>query len=141
MKKGQVMGIGFCVNDANDDTTTRWLKRREGALTNSTIPGSDCWSKPPCLSDVLVVGIETMDTGRSGIMTLEDQVRAILDEAVARGDELGCRSVMYKDGEKAVDVCAGYADAARTVPVGPETLFPRVLVWQGDCGGGRPASL
>ena len=52
------------------------------------------------------------------------QLQKILDDAVASGEECGLELAIFHRGRLAADLCAGYADAARTRPVTPETPFP-----------------
>ncbi len=54
LAKGHAVGVGICVNDANDDSVTSWLKRRCGSLSNATLPGSDCFNKPHLYPVVLL---------------------------------------------------------------------------------------
>lgn len=50
-------------------------------------------------------------------------VEAAVKKAIAAGDEVGVQVCAYHRDRKFVDVSAGYADAARTRPVEPDTLF------------------
>ena len=53
-----------------------------------------------------------------------DKLQQILDEAVNSGKECGMQLVIYRNGELAVDICAGYTDSSRTKKVTPDSLFP-----------------
>lgn len=53
LEKGSVVGLGLCVSDANDNTKTKWLSRREGYLTN-TVEKNDCYNKPHLYPAVLL---------------------------------------------------------------------------------------
>ena len=57
-------------------------------------------------------------------MSLESQLQAILDQAVANGDELGCQCAVWSERVGETCVAAGWMDAARTRPATAETLFP-----------------
>ena len=54
---------------------------------------------------------------------MQDQIQNILNEAVASGVEHGVQCVVWRDGKKIVDACAGtrFPDGK---PVTPDTLFP-----------------
>lgn len=51
-------------------------------------------------------------------------LQGIMDKAVESGEECGLQLVIYDHGEKAVDLCAGFADRQRSIPVTEKTLFP-----------------
>lgn len=53
LEKGSVVGLGLCVSDANDNTKTKWLSRREGYLTNA-VEKNDCYNKPHLYPAVLL---------------------------------------------------------------------------------------
>ena len=67
-------------------------------------------------------------------MSLESQLQAILDQAVANGDELGCQCAVWSEHVGETCVAAGWMDAARTRPATAETLFPVFSVFP-DCSG------
>ena len=52
------------------------------------------------------------------------RLQGILDAAVDSGEECGLQLAIYDHGKLAVDLCAGFADRARTKKVTQETLFP-----------------
>jgi CubicO group peptidase (beta-lactamase class C family) len=50
-----------------------------------------------------------------------EAVRAALAESLD-SDDVGASAAVYVDGEPVVDLWGGYADAARTIPWGPDTI-------------------
>ena len=54
---------------------------------------------------------------------MQDQIQNILNEAVASGQEHGVQCVVWRDGKKIVDACAG-TRLPDGKPVTPDTLFP-----------------
>ena len=60
-----------------------------------------------------------------------EQLRKCMEEAVASGGECGCQLVVYQEGERVVDLCAGFAAPDRRVPIGRESLFPVFSVGKG----------
>lgn len=59
------------------------------------------------------------------------QLQAVLDEAVDKGEELGCQLAVYKDGELLCSLSAGSTSADRSKPVTENTLFPVFSVGKG----------
>ncbi len=55
---------------------------------------------------------------------LNEKLEQILNEAVEAQEELGCQLVIYQDGQKIVDLSAGYTGTERTEKVNADTLFP-----------------
>lgn len=51
-------------------------------------------------------------------------IQEILDDAVTRDEELGCQMVIYQDGEKIIDICAGYTSPDKNEKINQDTLFP-----------------
>ena len=58
-------------------------------------------------------------------------LQGILDDAVCSGEECGCQLTVFRHGRLLAQLCAGFADAARTRPVAPDTLFPVFSVGKG----------
>ena len=54
---------------------------------------------------------------------MENKIREILNEAVATGMEHGIQCVVWRDGKKIVDLCAG-TRLPDGNPVTPDTRFP-----------------
>ena len=50
-----------------------------------------------------------------------EAVRAVLAESLDK-DDVGASAAVYLDGEPVVDLWGGYADSARTIPWGPDTI-------------------
>ena len=60
-----------------------------------------------------------------------DRLRNVMEEAVASGEECGCQLVVYEDGERVVDLCAGFAAPDRRIPIRNDALFPIFSVGKG----------
>ena len=58
------------------------------------------------------------------IMSVEKEIRSILDARVSAGKEIGVQFVVMKDGEFLADEYAGFTDESRTKTVSRDTLFP-----------------
>lgn len=54
---------------------------------------------------------------------LNDQVQALLQDQIERGDQLGTQVAAYRNGELLVNTWAGVADARTNEPVTEDTLF------------------
>ena len=63
--------------------------------------------------------------------SLPERLRAAFDENFALGREVGAALSVWKDGREALNLCAGYRDAARQLPWQPDTL---VLIWSATKG-------
>lgn len=55
---------------------------------------------------------------------LQGRIERLLSRLVDGGWELGIQAAVYLHGELVAEVCVGHADAARTRPVTPDTVFP-----------------
>lgn len=55
---------------------------------------------------------------------LQGRIERLLARLVDGGWELGVQAAVYLDGEPVAEVCVGHADAGRTRPVTPDTVFP-----------------
>lgn len=53
-----------------------------------------------------------------------ESVTAAFADLFAQGQELGAQFALVRKGEVIIDLWAGHADRARTLPYGPETLTP-----------------
>ena len=60
-----------------------------------------------------------------------DRLRNVMEEAVASGEECGCQLVVYEDGERVVDLCAGFTAPDRRIPIRTDALFPIFSVGKG----------
>ena len=57
-------------------------------------------------------------------MSVEEEIRSILDARVSAGKEIGVQFVVMKDGKFRADVCAGFTDDSCKKAVSGDTLFP-----------------
>lgn len=57
-------------------------------------------------------------------MSVEQEIRSILDERVSARQEIGAQFVVMKNGEFLADAWAGFTDESRSTPVSKDTLFP-----------------
>jgi CubicO group peptidase (beta-lactamase class C family) len=70
------------------------------------------------------------------MQSINDKIRPILEDFVARGVERGLQAAAYVNGELVLDVWAGVADAASGRPVDGDTLF---TTWSASKGVGATA--
>ena len=57
-------------------------------------------------------------------LSLQRKIQNIVDDAIARGEELGVQCIIWKDGAIQAEYYAGYCDEERLRPVKAESLFP-----------------
>ncbi|NMA43063.1 MAG: beta-lactamase family protein [Oligosphaeraceae bacterium] len=57
-------------------------------------------------------------------MSIEKEIRSILDARVSVGKEIGVQFAVMKGGKFLADACAGFTDESRTRTVSSDTLFP-----------------
>lgn len=63
--------------------------------------------------------------------SLQAEIQALLDTAVAEGRERGAQLALYHHGKLVMDVVAGFTDATETTRITPETVFPVFSVSKG----------
>ncbi len=59
----------------------------------------------------------------NAMYTLEDNVKDIMERAVANGEENGGTFILYRDGYKVLEQSAGYADVKNKIPFKNDTIL------------------